>query len=111
MQIATVLADGLTLRSDANSRAKPVDILTRGDKLSIEEQEGKWRYGKVIGTRSGQGIGQVGWVHGDYIKIEVIPDVPPVEPRMPDYAAWKWAIGSIFVAAVLFLIIMQVSLK
>lgn len=110
MQIATVNTGGLHLRTDANSRAGVVDTLTRGDKLSIEEHEGKWHYGHVIHTRSGQGVGQAGWVHGDYVAIEVIPDVPPVEPRKAS-DAWRWAIGSLFVAAVLFLIIMQVSIK
>jgi len=82
----TVVSDGLRLRAGGGINFDVIDELTKGDKVELVSQingDG-WVDVYVLSTKSGEGVGEYGWINSAFITIDVPapPDLPypPVEP-------------------------------
>ena len=78
-QIATVTSPGLNLHDASHAAARIVDTLTTGDTIAVDDHSNNWIHGKVVGTRSGKGLGQVGWVNSTFVSLSNVYD--PITPK------------------------------
>ena len=75
-EVATVTSPGLNFHTAAYASAPIIDQLTTGDQITIDGHDGDWVHGKVTKTRSGKGIGQVGWVNSKFTSVNAVWDDP-----------------------------------
>ncbi|MGN1400879.1 MAG: N-acetylmuramoyl-L-alanine amidase [Bacillus sp. (in: firmicutes)] len=68
----TATADSLKLREGPSTDDAIIDVLQEGDTVEIIESAGQW-----LNVKHGD---QIGWVHGDYIKVEqqLDPSIPSI---------------------------------
>jgi hypothetical protein len=97
----------LNLHADPRPTARRVDQLSPGDQIEIDGHKGNWLGGTVIRTRSGLGVGEVGWVDGAYGDLKTIPDTPSpqpheIEPEIVKSQTWVWLLAVIVAAATAF---------
>jgi hypothetical protein len=71
-EVATVTSPGLNLHTAARASAPIVDQLTLGDQLTVDGHSGDWLRGRVTKTKSGKGLGQVGWVNDKYVSVKAV---------------------------------------
>jgi hypothetical protein len=73
-EIATVTSPGLNIHEASHAASHISDTLTTGDTLEVVSRERNWLNVRVVGTRSGKGIGQVGWVDGSFVSLSNVYD-------------------------------------
>lgn len=86
-EIATVVTPGANLRKSPGKHAERKDALTFGDKMLVlgRQYPGgyEWLRVRVTETKSGQGVGEEGWLfRGDVeVKVDVPSPAPPAPPK------------------------------
>ncbi len=75
-EIATVTSPGLNLHEASHAASHITDTLTVGDTIAVDRHERNWLHGRVVGTRSGKGLGQVGWVDSNFVSLVHSYDLP-----------------------------------
>ncbi len=78
-QIATVTSPGLNLHESAHGASTIKDTLTLGDTIAVDDHSRNWVHGRVVGTKSGKGLGQVGWVDSNFVSLSNVYD--PLTPK------------------------------
>jgi Bacterial SH3 domain len=79
-EVATVTSPGLNLHTAARMSAPIVDQLTIGDQITVDAHSGNWLRGRVTKTRSGKGLGQIGWVNDKYVSVNAVWEPDPKTP-------------------------------
>jgi hypothetical protein len=78
-EIATVSSVGLNLHTRADKNAPLVNQLRTGDEMLVITRKGTWLNVKVTKTKTGNGVGESGWVDSHYVTLRQEWD-KPVEP-------------------------------
>jgi hypothetical protein len=90
----TVTSGGLNLHTEPRRSAHVDTALTTGDTMVIDRHEGVWLHGTVVGTRSGKGLGQQGWVDGKF------GELIPAAVAKTDTSTLLYVVGAVVAAVV-----------